>query len=135
MYIIIYKWFIPKPNMDIRFSVDSKICETVEKQRTKMTSQTGTATSYASKTPFLIDDILHQSKGNSSVKSINNNNLICNNNSEARQAHDIIHKSSRSNSDVIASGIYASEEDYRKMLQNDRQVTQYFSSSIEVLTN
>lgn len=109
------------PNMDIRFPVESKICEVSEKQRTKMTAQTGS--SFASKTPFLIDDILHQSKGNSSAKSINNNNLICNNNSEARQAHDIMHKSSRSNGDVITSGIYASEEDYRKMLQNDRQVT------------
>lgn len=110
------------PNMHIRFPSESKMCEPSEKQRTKMSTQTGTATSYPSKTPFLIDDILHQSKGNSSVKSINNNSLICNNNSEARHAHDIIHKSSRSNGDVIASGIYASEEDYRKMLQNDRQV-------------
>lgn len=116
------------PNMDIRFSVDSKSCEPCEKPRTKMTTQTGTGTSYASKTPFLIDDILHQSKGNSSVKSINSNNnnhIICNNNSEARQSHDIINKSSRSNGDVITSGIYASDEDYRKMLQNDRQVVSY----------
>lgn len=112
-------------NMDLRFPVENKMCEPIEKQRAKMTTQTGTATSYASKTPFLIDDILHQSKGNSSAKTVNSNNnsnLICNNNSEVRQAHDFIHKSARSNSDVIASGIYSSEEDYRKMLHTDRQV-------------
>lgn len=112
------------PNMDIRFPIDSKICEPSDKQHNKMTTQTDITTAYPSKTPFLIDDILHQSKGNSSGKCKNNNNLICNdnNNSEARRTHDITHKNSRNSGDLIMSGIYASEEEYRKMLQNDRQV-------------
>lgn len=75
-------------------------------------NQSGT---YVTKTPFLIEDILYQhNQGGSKLNADNKLNNSNNNNNS-----DVNTKSSTNSGDALPSA-HGNEEDYRKMLHNER---------------
>lgn len=79
--------------------------------------------SYVQKTPFLIDDILHQRNHSDQSHKISANKICNINNNSDNVITEMNNKIARNNhiNDIMSSGNgQGNDEDYRKLLQHER---------------